>query len=57
MPFDEALARFVATKPSELAESLAGDVLEKRERAKKRIKEARKEIEDGALPRKGRFRL
>jgi hypothetical protein len=44
-------------KKAELAEALATDVLKGRERAKKRIRKARQEIEDGALPRKGRFRL
>ena len=57
MPFGEALGRFVQTKPEELAETLAADVLQRRERADKRIQKARQEIEDGALSRKGRFRL
>jgi hypothetical protein len=57
MPFGEAVERFLRTKPDELAESLAADVLQTRERAKKRIQDARKEIADGARPRKGRFRL
>jgi hypothetical protein len=57
MPFDEAIARFAQTVPAELAETLASDVLKSRERAKQRIAKARQEIEDGALPRKGRFRL
>jgi hypothetical protein len=57
MGFDEALKRFVQTNPSELIESLAGGVLESQERIKKRIEGARQEIEDGARPKKGRFRL
>lgn len=40
-----------------LAETIAADVVEGRERANKRIEKARQEIEDGALSRKGRFRL
>jgi uncharacterized protein YhfF len=44
-------------KKAELAEALATDVLKGRKRAKKRIQKARQEIEDGALPQKGRFRL
>jgi hypothetical protein len=54
---DEALARLIRTKPEELAEEIASDVLEGRERAKRRIADARREIEDGARPRKGRFRI
>jgi hypothetical protein len=57
MSFDEALERFIGTKPEELAEEVASDVLKGRKRAKKQIADARKEIEDGARPRKGRFRL
>lgn len=57
MSFGEALERFAQTKPGELAETLAADVLQGRERAKKQIERARQEIEDGARPRKGRFRL
>jgi hypothetical protein len=57
MPFDEALARFIQTNPDELAEEVASDVLKGRQRAKKRIADARREIEDGARPKKGRFRL
>jgi len=57
LAFDEALARYIQTKPEELAEEVASDVLKGRARAKKRIADARKEIEDGARPRKGRFRL
>jgi len=57
MSFDEALARLIQTKPEELAEEAVSNVLKDRERAKKRIADARKEIQDGARPRKGRFRL
>jgi hypothetical protein len=44
-------------RKAELAETLVSDVLKGRKRAKKRIEKARPEIEDGALPTKGRFRL
>jgi hypothetical protein len=57
MPFNEALAQFIQTEPKGLAEKIAEDVLNGRKRVEKRIKAARKEIEDGARPRKGRFRL
>lgn len=57
MSMEEAFARFVQTKPEELAESISADVLKGRERAKKHIQDVRKEIEDGARPKKGRFRL
>ena len=42
---------------SQQVDTLVSDVLKQRQRAKKRIQKTRKEIEDGALPRKGRFRL
>jgi hypothetical protein len=57
MPFAEALERCAQTKPEELVETLAADVLKGRARATQRIQRARQEIEDGALPRNGRFRL
>jgi hypothetical protein len=57
MSVGQALARLMQTKPKELAESIASDVVKGRDRAKKRIQDARKEIEDGARPKKGRFRL
>jgi hypothetical protein len=57
MPFKESLARFIRTDPKELAEKIAKDVLDGQKRVEKRIKETRQEIEDGARPRKGRFRL
>ena len=44
-------------KKAELAEALVTDVLKDRERAKKRIKRARQEIEDGARSKEGRFRV
>ena len=57
VPSGETLENCARTNPDELAETLIADVLQSRERVKKRIDRARKEIEDGALPRKGRFRL
>src|ERR1051325_892106 len=57
MTFGEALARFIGTDPRELVEAVTGDILKKRQDAEQRIKQARKELEDGARPRKGRFRL
>lgn len=53
----EAAERFAKTDPKELAQSIAADVLQARARIKKRVAAARREIEDGARPRKGRFRL
>lgn len=55
--FDEAVARLIQTNPTELAEAMTAEVVKQREMANKRITEARREIEDGARPRKGRFRL
>lgn len=57
MSVGEALERFMQAKPEELAESLSADVLKGQERIRKRIRDARREIEDGARPKKGRFRL
>ena len=56
-PFDEAVARFLQTDPNELAKSLAADAIKMREQVQRRIEAARKEIEDGARPKRGRFRL
>lgn len=56
-PFFSALTRFVHAKPQHLAETIASDVIQMRELAQRRIEDARKEIEDGARPRRGRFRL
>jgi hypothetical protein len=57
MAFNEALTRLLNTKPEELAESFAADVSKTRERAKRKIQEIKREIDDGARPKKGRFRL
>ncbi|HEX7887074.1 MAG TPA: hypothetical protein VF474_13945 [Phenylobacterium sp.] len=53
----EAMARFIQTDPGEASEALATDVQKGQARAKRHIKAARQEIEDGGRPRKGRFRL
>jgi hypothetical protein len=55
--FDEALKRFIQADPGEVAEAIAGGILKKHKEAQKRIERVRKELEDGARPRKGRFRL
>jgi len=57
IPFDEALERLIQTSPDELADVIADGVTKDIKTAKKRIDKARKEIEDGARPKKGRFRL
>jgi len=57
IPFDEALARLLQTDPKELKEEFAADILQKRQATEKRIADVRKELKDGARPRKGRFRL
>lgn len=54
---DETLARLLRTDPEELAATMAAEVAKQREDANRRISDARREIEDGARPRKGRFRL
>jgi len=55
--FKKDLKRLLQTNPRELAETLAADVLQGRERAKEQIERALQEIEDGARPKRGRFRL
>lgn len=57
LSFGDALGRFIQTKPEELQESLSADMVQKEAEIRKRIKATRQEIEDGARPRKGRFRL
>jgi hypothetical protein len=56
-PFGEALARLIQAKPNEMAKALANDIIQQRERLRQRIQDAQREIEDGARPRKGRFRI
>ena len=57
MTLGEALARFIGTNPKEVVAAVAGTILKQREDAEQRIKQVRRELEDGARPRKGRFRL
>jgi len=57
MSFAQALARFAKTNPKKLAEATAAEVLQIREKADKHLQAVRKELEDGARPRKRRFRL
>jgi hypothetical protein len=57
MKFNEAWARFIQTDPREVVEAIAGQILKQRKDAEQRIEQVRKELEDGARPRKGRFRL
>jgi hypothetical protein len=57
MSSKDALARFAPMDRKEVAEELTADLLQKREAAEKRIATVRKELEDGARPRRGRFRL
>lgn len=55
--FGEALARFIGTDPKELQAPTPGDILREREKIRKRIESTEREIEDGARPKRGRFRL
>lgn len=55
--FDEVVARLLQTNPRELAASVAAEASRRQEEVRQRVVAARKEIEDGARPRKGRFRL
>jgi hypothetical protein len=55
--FDESIARLIQTDPTALAQAMAAEAIKQREIANKQITESRREIEDGARPRKGRFRL
>ena len=57
MAFEEALARFSRTDPKEIADAFVAEIMQKRQDAEKRINEVTKELEDGARPKKGRFRL
>jgi hypothetical protein len=55
--FEEALRRFAATKPGELAEAIAHDFAEQLAQSEVRIKKASEEIALGARSRGRRFRL
>jgi hypothetical protein len=53
----QALAQLLRTDPHKVVEAITGSLIKQREDAKRRIEEVRKELEDGARPRTGRFRL
>lgn len=57
MSFGEALGRFARTNPKEIVEAAVAEALQEQQAVDKRITVARKELDDGARPRKGRFRL
>ena len=57
LDFNQIVARFLRAGPKELADALAADFVQSHEKAKANIEKARREIEDGARPRKGRFRI
>jgi hypothetical protein len=55
--FEEALRRFAASKPGELAEAIARDFSEQLAQSELRIKKATEEIALGTRSRRRRFRL
>jgi hypothetical protein len=55
--FKETLARFIRVDPKEVINAVTSDLLKQREDARRRIEAVRRELEDGARPRRGRFRL
>ena len=55
--FNQIVARFIRADSKELADALAADFVQSLEKAKENIEKSRREIEDGARPRKGRFRI
>jgi hypothetical protein len=57
LDFNQVVARFMHADPKELAEALAADFARSHAEAKANIEKARREIENGARSRKGRFRL
>jgi predicted lipid-binding transport protein (Tim44 family) len=57
LDFNQIIARFIHADPKEVAEALASDVMQSHERARADIEKAKREIENGARPKKGRFRL
>ena len=57
MSFEEALERFAQTAPADIVITTVAEVLQEQQAAGKRITNARRELDDGARPRKGRFRL
>jgi hypothetical protein len=57
MSFEDAMARFMTVDPRNVAVSIAAELARQREDAKRRLDDTRKELEDGARARAGRFRL
>lgn len=55
--FGEALARLIQAHPMELPKAVGAEIVHAHDRARQKIAAARKEIDDGARPKKGRFRL
>ena len=57
LSFEEAIGRVMQADQQGLARAVADEVLRVRMEARQRIERARKEVEDGARARAGRFRL
>ena len=57
LSFEDAIAWIVQADRESLTRAVADEVLRTRMEAKQRIDRVRKEIEDGARARTGRFRL
>ena len=57
LDFKQIAARFIPADPKAVADALAADFMQSHEKAKANIEKARREIDDGARPRKGRFRI
>lgn len=55
--FSEKLARLIRTRPDEVAETIADRVLRETDDEKAHKQRVREALEDGARPRRGRFRL
>lgn len=56
-PTREAASKNFDGREEELANSISADVLTRRDQTKKHIRDVQREIEDGARPKRGRFRL
>jgi hypothetical protein len=57
MTFEQVASRYLKGDPKKLAEVIAADILALRDSVDKRLENARREIENGARPKQGRFRL
>lgn len=57
LDFNHMITRLIQADPKKLSQALATDVIKAQEKAKANIEQAKREIADGARPRKGRFRL